>query len=106
MITTAALVGLELFIAVMLTSIPASALMNKVGRKAGFLFATLFGLSGAALATWSIMQHEFWWFIAGVSLIGIFNGFANYYRFAALVALRLQSLAQIWQTIPETVLRE
>ena len=101
MITTAALVGLELaedkslstlplavqFIAVMLTSIPASALMNKVGRKAGFLFATLFGLSGAALATWSIMQHEFWWFIAGVSLLGIFNGFANYYRFAAADAV-------------------
>jgi len=101
MITTAALVGLELaedkslstlplavqFIAVMLTSIPAAALMNKIGRKAGFLFATLFGLSGAALATWSIMQHEFWWFIAGVSLIGVFNGFANYYRFAAADAV-------------------
>lgn len=97
MVATAALVGFELaedkslstlplavqFIAVMLTSIPAAMLMNKFGRKASFLFAFIFGISGAVVSTFAIMQHEFWWFVAGVALIGVFNSFANYYRFAA-----------------------
>jgi len=96
-IASAALVGLQLaddkslstlplaaqFIAVMLTSIPAAMLMKKIGRKASFLFATLFGFSGAVVATWSIVEHEFYGFMLGVSLIGVFNGFANYYRFTA-----------------------
>lgn len=94
---SAALVGLQLaddkslstlplaahFIAVMLTSIPAAMLMKKIGRKASFLFATLFGFSGAVVSTWSIVEHEFYGFMLGVSLIGVFNGFANYYRFTA-----------------------
>jgi len=60
-ITTAALVGLTIapdpklatlpvaliFIAVMCTSIPAGLLMERIGRKSGFLFATLFGLCGS-----------------------------------------------------------
>jgi len=103
MVATAALVGLELaedkslstlplaaqFIAVMLTSIPAAMLMNKIGRKGGFLFAFIFGVSGAVVSTLAIMQHEFWWFVAGVSLIGVFNSFANYYRFTAADAVDL-----------------
>ena len=101
MVATAALVGLELaedkslstlplaaqFIAVMLSSIPAAMLMNKIGRKASFLFAFIFGVSGAVVCTLAIMQHEFWWFVAGVSLIGVFNSFANYYRFTAADAV-------------------
>ncbi|RDH82815.1 MAG: MFS transporter [endosymbiont of Galathealinum brachiosum] len=101
MVASAALVGLELaedkslstlplaamFISIMLTSIPAAMLMNKIGRKASFLFASLFALSGAVLSSWSILQHEFWGFVAGVSLIGVFNSFANYYRFTAADAV-------------------
>lgn len=96
-VATAALVGLNLaedkslstlplavqFIAVMLTSIPAAMLMKRIGRKASFLFSSLFGFSGASIATYSIIEHDFLGFIIGVSLIGVFNGFANYYRFTA-----------------------
>lgn len=96
-IASAALVGLQLaedkslstlplavhFIAIMLASIPAAMLMKRIGRKASFLFATLFGFSGAAIATWSIVENEFYGFMLGVFLIGVFNGFANYYRFTA-----------------------
>jgi len=101
MVATAALVGLELaedksfstlplaaqFIAVMLTSIPAAMLMNKIGRKPSFLFAFIFGLGGAVVCTLAILKHEFWWFVGGVSLIGMFNSFANYYRFTAADAV-------------------
>lgn len=96
-ITTVALVGSNLandkslatlplaalFIAVMLTIIPAAMLMKRIGRKAGFIFATLFGITGGILSTIAIINNNFWLFIAGTMLIGAFNGFGNYFRFAA-----------------------
>lgn len=101
MVTASALVGYGLaedkslatlplaagFIAVMLTSIPAAWLMHHIGRKAGFILATLIGASGAALATWSILGAQFWGFTAASAMMGIHNGFGNYYRFAAADAV-------------------
>lgn len=101
LIASSALVGYELaedkslstiplavmFIAVMLTSIPAAMLMDHIGRKAGFLFSTLFAISGAIISTYSIMHHQFVGFTVGIALIGMFNGFANYFRFAAADAV-------------------
>jgi len=97
LITSTALVGLELapdkslatlplaviFIAVMLTSIPAAMLMEKIGRKRAFMFSTLFGMSGGALATFAIFNQNFWLFVASGIFIGMFNAFGNYFRFAA-----------------------
>jgi len=96
-ITTAALVGFSLatdkslatlplaaqFIATMLASIPASFLLKKMGRKYGFMFAVIFGLGGATLATIAIINNQFWLFVMSTALIGIFNGFGNYFRFVA-----------------------
>jgi len=100
-ITTSALVGFALatdkslatlplaiqFISTMLTSIPASYLMKKIGRKYGFLFAVTFGLAGGSLATAAIINNEFWLFVIATAFIGMFNGFGNYYRFAAADAV-------------------
>ncbi len=100
-VATAALVGLALaedkslstlplamqFIAVMLTSIPAAMLMDRIGRKAGFLFSTLFAVGGAVVSSWAIVQGSFVLFVMGTALIGVFNGFANYFRFAAADAV-------------------
>lgn len=96
-ITTVALVGSNiatdkslatlplavLFIAVMLTSIPAAMLMKRIGRKKAFMFATIFGASGGLLATYAILNNNFWLFVLSTGLVGIFNGFGNYFRFAA-----------------------
>lgn len=71
------------FLATMLTTIPAALWMERIGRKAGFMSATLFGMTGAALSAIAIVQAQFWWFVVGSALIGVFNGFGNYYRFAA-----------------------
>lgn len=71
------------FIAIMLTSIPAGMLMQRIGRKAAFLWSTLFGVAGGILATLSIWQHSFWLFVAATACIGVFSGFANFFRFAA-----------------------
>lgn len=100
-ITTAALVGFALaqdkswatlplavqFIATMCTSIPAALLMDRIGRRQGFMLASLFGVSGAVLATLAILKGKFSLFTLGTLQIGIFNGFGNYYRFAAADAV-------------------
>lgn len=71
------------FIATMLTSIPAALLMERFGRKKGFMAATSLGMSGSILATYAILTGNFWLFALATMLIGAFNGFGNYYRFAA-----------------------
>ncbi len=91
-VSTSALVGLEIasdkslatlpqalaMVAVMLTTVPAALLMQRIGRKRGFLLATLFGATGSILATVAIIKAEFWLFVLAVALVGVFNGFGNY----------------------------
>lgn len=74
--------GLQFF-GTMLLTIPASYLMKNFGRKFGFILGTMLGLCGAALAVWAIFHNSFVLFCAGAALIGAFNGFGTYYRFAA-----------------------
>lgn len=97
MVATAALVGYNLaedkslatlplaiqFIAVMCTSIPAAMMMEKIGRKRAFLLACVFGVCGGLLTCYAIVNSHFWFFVMGVALFGVFNGFGNYYRFTA-----------------------
>jgi MFS family permease len=75
------------FIAIMLTSIPASMLMDRIGRKPAFIMVTSLGMSAGALAAWAIVSHNFWLFVSATMLVGVFNGFGNYYRFAAADAV-------------------
>jgi len=97
LLTTTALVGLDMapdkalatlpiaviFIAVMLSSVPAAMLMERIGRKPAFMFSTFFGMAGGLLATVAIFQQNFWLFVASGILVGMFNAFGNYFRFAA-----------------------
>lgn len=98
LIVVAALVGFSLaedkalatlplsiqFLALMLTSIPASFIMQRWGRKAGFYLASIIGLGGGLLAIWAILNGNFWAFAASTACVGVFNGFGNYFRFAAV----------------------
>ena len=70
-----------------LTTIPAALLMARIGRKAAFLLACFFGVAAAIICTIAILKASFIGFIAGCVLIGIFNGFGFYYRFAAADAV-------------------
>lgn len=96
-VATTALVGYELaddktyaslpfalqLLSTMLTSIPAAILMSRIGRKAAFLMATIIAVLGGLTCTIAIMQHQFSLFLLGGILLGMFAGFANYYRFTA-----------------------
>ncbi len=70
-------------VATMLTSIPASMLMARLGRRASYLIATVIAMLGSVLSTLGIVQQNFWLFLAGNVALGMFSGFANYYRFTA-----------------------
>lgn len=97
LITVSALIGFELapdkrlttlplalqFFAVMCSSLPASLIMGRYGRKIGFLLAGSVGLTGAAIAIWSILNGSFYGFCVATICFGIFSGFGNYYRFTA-----------------------
>lgn len=71
------------FLSTMLTSIPASLLMGRIGRRLGFMLGSAFGILGAVVGTLAILIGSFPIYCLATVLIGSFNGFATYYRFAA-----------------------
>jgi MFS family permease len=66
--------------------IPASLLMQRHGRRAGFLIGATFGVLGGAVATAAVLASSFTMFCAATVLIGVYSAFAQYYRFAAAEA--------------------
>lgn len=67
------------------STLPASLYMKRVGRRRGFITGTtLGGIAGGLLSFAAIAQQSFWLFCAGNLLLGLYQGFAMYYRFAAL----------------------
>lgn len=96
-IATTALVGLALapvdklatvplglqFLATMASTIPASLYMRRVGRRAGFITGCFIAIGGALLCTWAVLAGRFGVYCLGAAMLGVFNGFGQYYRFAA-----------------------
>lgn len=68
---------------VMLATMPASLLMARVGRRPAFMLGACIGILGAALAGYAIVRGDFLLFCGAVMVVGLFNGFAVFYRFAA-----------------------
>ena len=66
-----------------LATYPASLWMKRVGRRSGFLTGTLFGIAGGLIATAAIGLQSFWLLVAGTLVLGTYNAFGQYYRFAA-----------------------
>jgi MFS family permease len=65
------------------TMIPASLFMQKFGRKPGFILGICLGGSAGAVAAMGIWLANFWIFVVANMLVGSYQGFAQYYRFAA-----------------------
>jgi MFS family permease len=95
--TTSALAGYELatdkslatlavalqFTATMATTVPASFLMAKIGRRAGFMIGAAAQLVGALTTAAAIASGAFWLFCLCGLMLGFANAFTLYYRFAA-----------------------
>ncbi len=64
-------------------TMPASFLMRRIGRRAGFVVGAVIGMAGAALAAQAVYVESFALLCFGITLIGVYNGFSYYLRFAA-----------------------
>ncbi|HEY7690033.1 MAG TPA: MFS transporter [Dongiaceae bacterium] len=71
------------FLATWLTTIPASSLMQRIGRRSGFSIGASLGVLGAALIALAIIFADFRVMCLGSILVGMCMGFALFYRFAA-----------------------
>jgi MFS family permease len=74
-----------------LALIPASLLMARIGRRNGFALGTLLGAAGGAVAVVGLLANSFSVFCLGHVFLGAYQGFAQYYRFAAVDAARPES---------------
>ena len=64
-------------------TIPASLVMRRVGRRAGFMGAAVVGLSGMLICALALYNSLFWLLCLGALIVGFYNAFCQYYRFAA-----------------------
>jgi MFS family permease len=97
-ITTIALVGLEMapvaslatlplalqLAVTMATAIPASLLMRRFGRRAGFSLGAAVGIASAAVSAYAIHLGSFELFSVSAAAYGVTQSFAGFYRFAAV----------------------
>ncbi|HZQ72071.1 MAG TPA: MFS transporter [Burkholderiales bacterium] len=61
----------------------ASLHMKRVGRRRGLEFGTLWSIVGALICAGAIWQQAFWLLCAGSLVLGVYNAYGQYYRFAA-----------------------
>lgn len=66
-----------------LTTVPASLAMGRFGRRAGFMFGTAMGFVGTTIAAIGVLNQSFVVLCAGTFVVGLYNAFAQYLRFAA-----------------------
>lgn len=78
---TAPVTGFNVGIAI--GAVVAAALMQRVGRKYGFMAGSVIGIFGMVLAAWAIIIHSFLIFMCGLLMTGLAGGFYQQYRFAA-----------------------
>jgi MFS family permease len=62
---------------------PASMVMQRFGRRAGFLVGAELGFVGALIGVYAIYQQSFMLFCVSAAFTGFYQAFANFYRFAA-----------------------
>lgn len=65
------------------TTIPATMLMRKIGRKLGFALASMSAVCSSILAGLALYQHSFSIFICAAAVFGINMAFTQQYRYAA-----------------------
>jgi len=66
-----------------LSTFPASLLMKRFGRRAGFTVGALIGMVGAGISSFALYLGNFWLFCFGALVFGVYNAVGQYYRFAA-----------------------
>ena len=76
-----------------LATIPASLTMQRIGRRKGFLLATMIAISGALCILLALQQASFLLFCLGAMLVGSSLGFSQQFRFAAAESVELNHVS-------------
>ncbi|MFA5538193.1 MAG: MFS transporter [Gemmobacter sp.] len=66
----------------MLTATPLAAVMQRFGRRTGFVIGAAGGTVGAVLGAWGLMTGSFTLFVLGALFTGIYMSAQGFYRFA------------------------
>ena len=77
-----------------MTTIPASLLMRRMGRKFGFIFAACYAGMGGLLAAMAIVNELFWLLCLATFLVGSHNAFVQQYRFAVAESVPKERLGR------------
>ncbi|MEK9817981.1 MAG: MFS transporter [Pseudomonadales bacterium] len=77
-----------------MTTIPASLLMRRMGRKFGFIFAACYAAFGGLLAALAIVNDGFWLLCVATFLVGSHNAFVQQYRFAVAESVPKERLGR------------
>jgi len=72
-----------MFLGTAVVTFPAAMGMTKYGRRAGFVLGALLGVAGGLLAAWGIWLESLALLSCGTFLVGTYQAFAQFYRFAA-----------------------
>lgn len=72
-----------MFLGTAATTIPASTWMARVGRRTGFVAGAALGVLAGVLAALGLFMGSLWLLSAGTFLVGAYQAFAQFYRFAA-----------------------
>lgn len=72
-----------MFLGTAISTVPASMWMTRVGRRIGFITGASLGTFGGLLAAAGMMTSSMLLLCAGTFLAGCYQGFAQFYRFAA-----------------------
>jgi MFS family permease len=62
---------------------PASFHMKRVGRQRGLTAGTFWGVAGALASAGAVWMQSFWLLCLATLVFGVYNGYGQYYRFAA-----------------------
>ena len=77
----------------------ASFLMARIGRRLGFALGALIGTTGGMVSVWSVVHADFWTFCVGTAAVGVFQAFAQYYRLAAADAVEASQKTKAISTV-------
>jgi MFS family permease len=72
-----------MFLGTAISTFPASTWMARAGRRAGFMLGAGFGVVGGLTAALGIWLGMLWVLALGTLLVGSYQAFAQFYRFAA-----------------------
>lgn len=82
------------FVGIMVTTVPASFMMSRFGRRYGFSQGAVIGIVAGLICSLAVFERSFMLYCAGSLIYGAFAAHASYYRFAAADAAKPESKAR------------